>query len=114
MGVGDTREAIETRTKEAVAETVADFVATPSTKPYTVIAVARLVTGGFTCENVARYQPVTLSAFGMDTTTNQEAAGSNPAGRANLYKGFLLFLLNRPRCRAELSVPRSAGGLGVV
>jgi hypothetical protein len=26
----------------------------------------------------------------------------------------LLFLLNRPRCRAELSVPRSAGGLGVV
>ena len=68
--------------------TVPKTVPTPSTKPCAVVAVAYLMTGGFTPENIAQYSVATLSAFGSAVTTNQEAAGSSPAGRANLFMGF--------------------------
>ena len=68
--------------------TVPKTVPTPSTKPCAVAVVACLMTGGFTPENIAQYSLATLSAFGFAVTTNQEVAGSSPAGRANLYRGF--------------------------
>ena len=65
-------------------------VPTLSAKRCVVVALARLVTGGFTCGNIAQYLSVTLGVFGAATATNQEAAGSSPAGRANLFRCFLL------------------------
>jgi hypothetical protein len=60
---------------------VPDFVPTPGTNPYTVVALVRLVTGGFAPENIAQCSTVAFGVFGVATTTNQKAAGSSPAGR---------------------------------